>query len=211
LAANLHTALPGRIESYEYDKQRANVQPLIKRQYRDGVVLSTPVIVNVPVIFPRSGGASLTFPVEQGDTVLLIFSERALENWLSLGGETVPGDSRKFDLSDAMAIPGLFPFSDSSLAENNTDVLLKFGNGRVQITGNDARLEYGEGKIRAADGTVALGTSTNELIQILVDLCDVLLLVALIQGPGATYPLTTAATGTVTTIKTKLNSIKGSL
>lgn len=138
MMAGLHTALPGRIVAYDYTKQKAQVKPMISKKYRDGRTESLPVIVNVPVIFPRSSGASLTFPVNNGDYVLLIFSERSMENWLALGGEQEPGDTRKYDLTDAIAIPGLYPFSVLSIADNNTDVLLKYKNTefRIQENGN---------------------------------------------------------------------------
>lgn len=131
---NMHTCMPGRVESYDFTKQKASVLPLIKKSYKDGKSQSLPVVVSVPVVWPRSSNASMTFPVNKGDYVLLLFSERAMENWLALGGEQIPGDSRKYDLTDAIAIPGLYPFNVSSLAENNTDVLIKYNSTTVRIT-----------------------------------------------------------------------------
>ncbi len=109
--SGVHTSIPARIESYDHNEQRASVLPLIKQKYRDGTVQSMPIIDRVPVIFPSSEGFSMTFPLKPGDTVLLVFSERSLENWLVKGGEQEPGDPRKFDLTDAIAIPGIKPFS----------------------------------------------------------------------------------------------------
>jgi phage baseplate assembly protein gpV len=131
---NMHTCLPGEVKKYDHTIQKATVLPLIKKNYKDGKSQSLPLIVNVPVIWPRSSNASMTFPVNAGDGVLLLFSERALENWLALGGEQIPGDARKFDLTDAIAIPGLYPFSTPSLSENNTDVLIKYNSTTVRIT-----------------------------------------------------------------------------
>lgn len=108
--SNIHTALPAQIESYDHTEQRASVKPLIKKSYRDGKVESLPVIERVPVIFPRGTDFSMTWPLQQGDTVLLVFSERSMEKWLAKGGEQEPGDTRQFSLTDAIAIPGLQPF-----------------------------------------------------------------------------------------------------
>jgi hypothetical protein len=74
MLAGVHTCMPGEIVSYDYTKQKASVKPLLKRAYVDGTYMPYPVINDVPVIFPRSGGASLTFPVTVGDTVMLVFS-----------------------------------------------------------------------------------------------------------------------------------------
>ncbi len=149
--AGVHTSLPGRIEEYDHETQKARVQPLIKKKYLDGRVESLPAVDHVPVIWPRTtgvGGAcvSFTFPVRKGDLCLLFFTERALENWLTLGGEQEPGDSRKYDLTDAVALMGLSPFSLKSKAENNDDVLLTYsGDGherRIQISPDKLRVRF---------------------------------------------------------------------
>lgn len=132
----MHTCIPGRIEKYDYTKQQAEVKPLIKTDYNDDTTESMPVISNIPVIFPRSNSTIIHFPLEKGDTGLIFFSEKALENWLSLGGESDSGDKRKFDLSDAIFIPGLYPFSISSLAENNDDCLIKHNGSVVRMKKN---------------------------------------------------------------------------
>ena len=141
--AGIHTALPAKILDYDHETQKARVQPLIKKAYLDGKVESLPVVDHVPVIWPRTTGVdgatvSFTFPVRQDDLCLLLFAERALENWLTAGGEQEPGDPRKHDLTDAVALMGLSPFTLESKAENNDDVLLTYsGDGherRVQIT-----------------------------------------------------------------------------
>ena len=114
--ADLHVAMPGRVESYDSTNQSVSVQPLIRRGYtgEDGerAVESLPVITGVPVVFPGTGGVSITWPVAAGDTVLLVFSESSIDKWLSRGGEVDPLDDRKHTLSDAIAIPGLRDFAN---------------------------------------------------------------------------------------------------
>lgn len=131
--AGIHTCLPGKIEKYDHEKQMASVKPLIKKFYLDNKTESLPVIVNVPVIFPRTANFSFTHPIEEGDLVLLLFCERSLEKYLAEGGEQEPGDRRKHDLTDAIAIPGLYPFSEPSEADNNEDVLIKFHEAELRI------------------------------------------------------------------------------
>ena len=110
---NLHTALPGRIESFDPETQLAAVQPLIQRVFvdsdgREGVTIeSLPLIVDVPVLFPRGGGYSITFPVKVGEECLLVFCERSIDNWHQTGDIQPPGGKRYHHLSDAVAILGL--------------------------------------------------------------------------------------------------------
>lgn len=133
--SQIHTAMPGRIEKYDWELQKASVKPLIKKQYMDGREASLPLIVNVPVMFMRTDNFSFTYPINEGDLVLVLFTERSMELYLKDGGEQLPGDRRKFDLSDGIAIPGLYPFSEQSKATNNDDVLIKFKEATLRITG----------------------------------------------------------------------------
>ena len=134
--SELHVCLPGRIERYDHIEQRAEVKPLLRRSYRDGDESDMPVIADVPVIWPRAGGASLTMPVKQGDGVLLVFADRSIDRWLVQGGEVTPDDRRKHDLSDCVAIPGLYSFVDESPQDNNEDVLLQYEGSSVRLTGD---------------------------------------------------------------------------
>ncbi len=160
---NIHTALPAAIVAYDFTKQKASVQPLLNKVWADGTSTPMPVIQNVPVIFPRAGGASLSFPVLEGDTCLLLFIERSTDLWKTVGGQVNPDDNRKYDLTDAVAIMGLFPFSDNSLAPNNTDVTLSYEGSNIIIN------EDGDILIETSN-KVAIGNSTVELLDTLITL-----------------------------------------
>lgn len=140
---NIHTCLPARIEKYDYSVGKADVKPLIKKKFRDGDVVSLPVIPSVPVSWPRTKTAVLHFPLVKGDTGIVVFSERSLEIWLSKGGDVLPGDPRKFDLTDAVFIPGIVPFNVDNLADNNDDVILQYKNTGIRIKKN-GDVEIGE-------------------------------------------------------------------
>lgn len=111
--ARVHTALPGVVVSYDEATQTASVRPAFKFAYRDatdGTVkrYTPPAIPKVPVAFPGGGDFSITWPLAAGDSVLLVFSERSLDEWRQVAGSGhEPGDLRRFDLSDAIAYPGL--------------------------------------------------------------------------------------------------------
>lgn len=142
--ANIHTAAPGEILSYDLGSGLASVKPKLKFKVPDGRALDMPVIVGVPVQFPSGAGgdASVTHPVKQGDSCLLIFAEAALDDWLK-GGESA--DLRKYDLTDAIAIPGLFNFGLPAVNAHPSDVCLKNGSTLLRIEpGGNVHLEGGD-------------------------------------------------------------------
>lgn len=130
--ARIHTSIPGRVLSYDAGSQTATVQPVIRSRFRDadGEILTylPPQIANVPVAFPSGGGCSITWPLNSGDPVLLVFAERSTDEWRSRkGNDHEPTDPRRFDLSDAIAIPGVRSPADPlpSDATHATDAVIR--------------------------------------------------------------------------------------
>lgn len=123
---SVHVSIPGRVESYNASTRKASVKPLIKEAALDEagnrVTTSLPVITDVPVVLPGSGGTRLKFDVGVGDTVLLVFADKSLDRWLVRGGEIDPADDRSHTLSDAIAIPGLQDFASAGDADAYVEI-----------------------------------------------------------------------------------------
>lgn len=191
--ADLHVSLPASVESYDSINQKASVHPLLKKEYADGEIASMPVIVNVPVMFPSSNNAILSMPISKGDTGLIIFSERSLDTWLSIGGEVEPKDPRTHDLSDAIFIPGLYPFDNNRLADPDSVVLLH----------NDILLKLQN------DNKVAMGTASVEVLDVISQALNLLVNTTVFTGDAGTQPLSSASS--LSTLKTQIDSIKGTI
>ncbi|HBR6930585.1 TPA: phage baseplate protein [Klebsiella pneumoniae] len=110
LNEQLRVAMPGIIQSFDPDAVTAVVQPAIRYIERDNdgnkSTKDYPLLVDVPVVFPRGGGCTLTFPVKAGDECLVIFADRCIDFWWQSGGIQEPVDERMHDLSDAFCIVG---------------------------------------------------------------------------------------------------------
>jgi hypothetical protein len=133
-----NTCMPGIVRAYDATKRRATIQPALNRQFEDDSFEYYPPIVGVPVHMPSGGGFTISLPIAVGDTVTLLFSQRSIEKWKqSTTGNTInPEDFRRFDLTDAIAIPGLHPFSASpnlSLANSDTDLILTAGSSVIRM------------------------------------------------------------------------------
>ncbi|EDB2568409.1 translation initiation factor IF-2 [Salmonella enterica] len=106
----IRVALPGIVQSFDPDAVTAVVQPAIRSVEIDNdgnrVTKPYPLLVDVPVVFPRGGGCTLTFPVKADDECLVIFADRCIDFWWQNGGVQEPVDDRVHDLSDAFCIVG---------------------------------------------------------------------------------------------------------
>ena len=127
---SLETIMTSWIESYMQDvytcmpaivlnvrdmgEMRVDVQPVINHLFKDGTLLEYPPIGNVPLIFPSTRNSAITMPVVQGDTVMLMFSQKDMS--IFKAGADRPHDPntrRWMNLNDAVAIVGVHPFSKS--------------------------------------------------------------------------------------------------
>lgn len=115
--ADVHTAIVARVARVNLDGDKiksVDAQPMIKVAHTTEddkrIAELLPVVVSVPVQFPSGGGYRLTFPVKEGDTGLLLFTEASLDLWLEKGGDVDPGDDRRFSLADAVFVPGVRDF-----------------------------------------------------------------------------------------------------
>jgi len=137
--AQVWTALPGIIESFNAGAVTCIVQPSIKAQVRasDGSMqwVALPLLLDCPVVFPRGGGCTLTFPVAQGDECLVVFASRCIDAWYSAGGVQVQSEFRMHDLSDGFALPG--PFSQatkiSGISTSNAQLRSNDGSTFVEL------------------------------------------------------------------------------
>lgn len=111
---DVHVSMPGRIDAYDRDRQKATVQPMVQRVYRDAhgdlKEKPYPACTDVPVEFFGGGDYALTFPIVKGMTCRLVFCSAAIDRFLALGGEQAPGDARRFSLTDAICVVGLRDF-----------------------------------------------------------------------------------------------------
>jgi phage baseplate assembly protein V len=105
VSSQIRVAMPGIIQSFDPEAVTCTVQVALRGVAGNESVELKP-LVDVPVIFPRGGGCTLTFPVKAGDECLLIFADRCIDFWWQSGGVQETVDPRQHDFSDAFAIVG---------------------------------------------------------------------------------------------------------
>jgi len=152
------TALPGQVTAFDAAALTVEVQPTIKiiQQLQDGTyqAVQMPLLLDVPVVFQRGGGATLTFPIAVGDECLVVFANRNIDGWWQSGGVQLPLDARRFDLSDGFALVG--PFSQPN-------VIGGYSASEVQLRSNDGLALFGLNpttgalRIKAPGGLTIIG------------------------------------------------------
>lgn len=148
---NIHTAIPGKVISYDAGTNRASVQPFGNFKVEDGSRFPYPVIYNVPVIFPTgmSGAAGVTFPICAGDGCLLVFSEVNLDDFLS-GGDS--DDLRMHSMNDAICIPGLYSSGATVGAVYPGETCLFHGGSMIRLSSSGIVADLGGTSVTIGGG-----------------------------------------------------------
>lgn len=149
--SDVNTNMPATVISYDAAKNRAVVKPVMPKRLAEDDPLPPPQIVEVPIVWPASGGgnASFTMPLKPGDGVMLAVQQRSIENWLG-GSNGIPDDPRQFDLSDCVAIAGC---SSGGTVAHDSDVVLKFNKMEVRLKpDNSVRIGNDQGSITIDSG-----------------------------------------------------------
>jgi len=146
----LHTALPGTVVEYDPIRQVADVDVAIQVEIAKDTIERLPTIPEVPVAWPRGGGASLHFPLLPGDGVLLICLESDPSAWLEGRGDR-PSIAARHGLYP-VALPGFAPLSQAiaPTAISASGALLACGPHGVEVSSTGVRL----GSVAAFDAPV---------------------------------------------------------
>ncbi|MFL9943743.1 Gp138 family membrane-puncturing spike protein [Paraburkholderia graminis] len=139
LKSGLWTSMPGIVQSFSASAITATVQIAIKGVVHtpDGKAqfVNMPLLVDVPVHFPRGGGCTLTFPVAKGDECLVVFAARCIDTWWQSGGVQAPAEQRIHDLSDGFAFVGFFSQATkiSGISTNTAQLRSNDGSTYVEV------------------------------------------------------------------------------
>ena len=189
-------SIPARVVAYDPAAQTVDADPDILKP--GGQPL--PRVFACPVQMPTGAGLGVALPLAAGDPVLLVFSDRSLEEWLTSGKRGAPSDPRTHHLTDAIAIPGVRPIPEAWGGLTADKLVI----GQLQRDGTPAA----PCQIRISNaGKLAIGTPTAELVTMLGDLVSALqsAMVATLAGP---QPLDPATQATLTSLAAAIAGLK---
>lgn len=161
MLANAWTSLPCIVQSFNAAKGTIVAQPAIKSRVRqqngDTQLVTLPLLVDVPVVFPAGGGFLITFPITAGDECLVVFADRCIDTWFQQGGTQTPSEIRTHDLSDGFAIVGPFsaPRVPASINATALELRTTDRSAYIQLTAS------GQVNIVAPGGVHITGTTTG--------------------------------------------------
>ena len=149
----------GEIVSFDPSTQTAEVQIKMMKTH-NGELQDYAILLDCPCIILGGGEGRLTFPIKQGDSCLVFFNDRDIDNWYASGQKMQPRTERMHSYSDAIALVG-----PRNLQNKITDYLqdgteLKYGDSTIKLQDNKVTITNGTASIELSSGTVTVtGTS----------------------------------------------------
>lgn len=138
---NVHTALPGKIISFNPAKCLAKVKPIGRFLTPENEIMDYPIIVDVPVMFPFSVKVEvgIFFPVKPGDFCTIIVSEAELDEWRT---GAISDVTLRHDLTSAIVIPGLLKKGNDLTKESDNDnaAIIAAKNTKVKVVKDSVKI-----------------------------------------------------------------------
>ncbi len=114
------TSVPAIVLNFDSSKQLATIQIAIQGVGADGKSFEQPPILSVPVYFAGGGGFSIQHKIQAGDEGIALFSQRAIDSFISKGAGQPNPILRFHDFTDAMFFSGLRS-TPNKISNFNTD------------------------------------------------------------------------------------------
>lgn len=159
-----------------------NVQPAIfqVRTAKNGIEVELeelPIIENVPIVMPfsQTTGFSLSVPIAVGDDVLIMCADRSIDNWQDTGKISKPAEpvvSRSHDLTDAIAIIGIFNnmtgiqnYKQDSIEIRNKDgkIYVNVSDNEIKIENNGINFLINSSEAKIANGSSSIKIESNKI------------------------------------------------
>ena len=127
--SNTHTSTIAKVT--KVTGSTISVKPVFKRVLND-VEVELPEFAEVPIFTLQGGSNYRIMPIAVGDTALLVFSERCIDDWYLGADNKKPREYRMHDYSDAIAIVGLNNINDAIAIPTGHEKV----QGDIEHTGN---------------------------------------------------------------------------
>lgn len=198
----------GTIVSFNPTKQTVRVKINYKKTFYEPVGngslryaaknIDYPILADVPIIVISGGSANLTMPIKPGDSCLILFSDRDIDNWHTTGDIVPLGSARMHSISDGIALVGLNSIVDSIESYDTDRAVLRNGTAMVGV---------GESLIKISNDVTTLKSVINNLIDIIITLTTAMSAAT----PGSVVATIAVPSGAATTSLTAHKTVVGTL
>ncbi|MBO7735895.1 MAG: hypothetical protein J6S67_25220 [Methanobrevibacter sp.] len=180
----------GEIVSFNPSTQTAEVQIKMSK-IEDDEIKEYPILIDCPCVILSGGKGSLTFPIEAGDSCLVLFNDRDIDNWYSGGQKMPPRTPRMHNFADAIALVSVRNKQNKISNYLSTGTELKYGNSTIKLEDGKVTVTNGSSTV-LIDNTGVNVTGANINLTGNVVVSGSFVVNGKDIGPGHTHTTTTS-------------------
>lgn len=145
----------GEIVSFNSSTQTAEVQIKMLKMI-NGELKSYPILIDCPCVILGGGEGRITFPIQAGDSCLVLFNDRDIDNWYS-GGQTMqPRTDRTHCFSDAIALVGIRNKQTQISDYLSNGAEFKYGSSTIKLENGKITVDNGSATITVNGANISL-------------------------------------------------------
>ena len=157
---SIYTCLPATISSYNSTTKRAVVNIALNLVKTDDSETAYPAVADIPIIFPSSSKYIVHVALEQGDPILVLFSQRGIANFKQTFSQSTPDIVGFFSLKDAVGIAGFGSLTTTPAASGGITIQSTDGQTFINLQDNAVQIKS---TVVTIDGNmVVTGTVTAD-------------------------------------------------
>ena len=145
----------GEIVSFNPSTQTAEVQIKMLRPY-NGELKKYPILLDCPCVVLGGGKGRVTFPIEKGDSCVVLFNDKDIDNWYASGQTMQPRSTRMHSFSDAIALVGLHNKLNKISDYLSDGTELKYGSSTIKLQDNKITISNGTAQIEMSSGSITI-------------------------------------------------------
>ena len=211
LAYTLNCHRVGIIESFDPVNQNATIKLVDKGVYEyteNETIIDYPPLLEVPVIIHKTTDGGITIPIIKGDTCLVVFNDRDLDNWLLNGLIQRPNTLRKHDLSDAIAIIGIKNQKNKIADYNNLATVINYKNNKITIDDAEINLlnSVGNGNI-IIDDKIDIKNAAENLKALITDFINIVKNLKTVDPDSGNIPIDPSTSSSLTALSNRVGNL----
>lgn len=196
----------GIIESFNPANQTADIKMVDKGVLTNAngeKLIEYSLLTGCPVVIHKGINGGLTIPIIKGDTCLICFNDRDMDNWLVDGLVQRPNTLRAHDLSDAIAIVGIRNQINKITNYNNVATELNYLTNKISLDSTKISLINSSGGSIIIDDKLELKNTAENLKDIIDEFITIITNLKTVDPISGLLPIdgTTASALTALSIK----------
>lgn len=200
----------GKIESFDPQEQTATIS-LVDKGVISGQLVTYSPLIECPIVTITGQKGGVTYPINTGDSCLVFFNDRDMDNWLVNGlAPQQPNTQRAHDFADAIALVGVRNQINKITNYNNSATELYYEANKVVVDANQVALKKDSGAEVIAKQKLTLQNQARNLKDIMDEFIQIVTNLKAVDNPAAptiTLVVDTATTTALTALTTKVDEL----